>query len=193
MSDLTASAQQTDAGATGGTQPGAGTPPAPQPEAPKFTQDDVNRMIADEKRKLKQQQDEAATKIKREAEEKAALEKGEFEKLANERGARLQQVEAEAMTATERISAYEAEMERQFKARLKALPEEIREMEPGGDMLTRFAWLPKAEAAAVKLAATPVARPILSSPGGPRGTGHSTTTHGPDLAAQKRASGDYSL
>lgn len=185
MSDLTASAQQTDAGATGGTQPGAGTPPAPQPEAPKFTQDDVNRMLADEKRKLKQQQDDAAAKIKREAEEKAALEKGEYEKLASERGSRLAQIEAEYTTTAERVTAYEAEMERQIKARLKALPEAIRDLDPGGDMLTRFAWLPKAEALAASFAA-----PSPAPRGTPPGARQSSTSSAPNMdaiIAEKRA------
>lgn len=194
MADFTASAQEpTDAGATGGAQPGTGTPPASQSEAPKFNQDDVNRMIADEKRKFKQQHDDAAAKVKRESDERAALEKGEFEKLASERGSRLEKAEAAALSGNERLAAFETEMERQFKARLKVLPDEIREMEPDGDVLTRFAWLPKAEAAAVKLAGSIPPRPNLSSPSGPRGTGGSTATHAPDLAAQKRASGDYSL
>jgi len=182
MSDLTASAQQTDAGATGGTQTGP-TPPAV--EAPKFTQEDVNRILAEEKRNFKKAQDDSAAKIRRETEEKAALEKGEFEKLANERGSRLAQVEAEYTTTAERVSAYEAEMERQIKARLKALPEAIRDLDPGGDMLTRFAWLPKAEALAASFAAAPPA-PRQTPPGGrtsaaPAGNGLA------DIIAEKRA------
>lgn len=176
----------------------ASTDPTPSPAQPPassaatFTQDQLNAAIAEEKRKWKAQQDAAADKARKDAEEKAAAEKGEFEKLATDRATRITALEAEQAGAAERVAAYEAEMERQIKARLRSLPEEIRAMAPEGDTLTRFAWLDKAEQAAAKLAATRTP----GTPPGPRGTGAappSSATAGADALAQKRAGGGYDI
>lgn len=173
--------------------------PAPQTQPPvvssaAFTQEQLNSAIADEKRKWKQQQDAAIADAKRIAAEQEAAAKGEFEKLANERGQRLATIEAEHTTATERLTAMEAEMERQIKARLKGLPEEIRDMAPEGDALMRFAWLEKAEIAASKLTIPQAPRPPLGTPSGARnGTGGPSGQSPADLMAQKRASGGYDL
>lgn len=186
MSDPTTErAQQTDAGATGGTQTGSGTQPANDAGAT-LSQEQFNAALAAEKRKWKQEQETAAQRAKQEAEDAAATQRGEFERLAGERAARITALEQEQTTTTERLTAYEAEMERQIKARLKALPEEIRAMAPEGDALARYAWLEKAEAAASKLAASRTP----GTPSGPRGTG-GTQSAAPgnqqDLIAQKRA------
>lgn len=181
---------------SGGTQP----PPAPQTPPPAqppaqgaatLTQEQFNAALAEEKRKWKAQQDAAADKARKDAEDKAAQEKGEFEKLASERGTRLSQIETEHTATTERLTAYEAEMERQIKARLRSLPEEIKAMAPEGDTLARFAWLDKAEAAAAKLAATTTP----GTPSGPRGSGAqpSVTSASGDAVARKKASGDYAV
>lgn len=148
---------------------------------PKSRFDEVNAAL----RTLQQQQAERE-QAEKQAADKAAAERGEFEKLASERGSRLAAIEAEHGTATQRLSAYEAEMEKQFKARLKVLPEAIREMAPEGDVLTRYGWLDKAEGAAAKLGTLASPR---GTPGGPRGTGGTATASvtDADLIAEKRA------
>lgn len=173
---------------------GISAPPPTAPEAPSasppatpapLTQEQVNAIIADERRKWKQQQDAAAAKVRQEAEEAAAASRGEFEKLATERASRIAQLETEHTTATERLAAYQSEMERQIKARLRTLPEEIRAMAPDGDALTRYAWLEKAEAAAAKLVAIV---PTNGTPAGPRGVGTAVAgATDTDLLAKKRA------
>lgn len=162
------------------------TPPAPPAApAPAFSQDDVNRFVAEEKRKWKQQQDEATNRAKQQAEEAAASARGEFEQLATERASRIVALESEHQTVTERLTAMEAEIERQVKARLRALPEEIRAMAPDADALTRYAWLEKAETAAAKLVQVV---PTNGTPGGPRGIGTAVATAtDTDLIAKKRA------
>jgi hypothetical protein len=162
----------------------------PASSAATFTQDQFNTAMAEEKRKWKAQQDAAAERARKEAEDKAAQEKGEFEKLATDRATRITALEAEHTTAQEQLTKYQEEMERQIKARLKALPDEIKAMAPEGDTLMRFAWLDKAEQAAQKLTATRTP----GTPPGPRGSGAVPATNGtPDLIAQKKASGDYAL
>lgn len=170
-----------------------GTPPAvalnPDVPAehmiPKSRFDEVNTRLRElEAEKAKRDQSERA------AADKAAAERGEWERLAGERQARLDAAESLSATAAERITAYEAEMERQYKARVKELPQEIRDMEPEGDALSRFAWIPKAEAAALKLAATRTP----GTPSGPRGTGAAPAPYSTaDLVAHKRASGGYDM
>jgi hypothetical protein len=161
----------------------------PASSAATLTQEQFNAALAEEKRKWKAQQDAAAAEIKRKADEAAAAEKGEFEKLATDRATRIAALEAEHTTAAEQLTKYQEEMERQIKARLRALPEEIRAMAPEGDALMRFAWLEKAEQAAQKLAATRTP----GTPPGPRGSGAVPAANPTDLIAQKRASGDYAL
>ena len=166
------------------TEPTPAQPPASG--AASFTQEQLNAAIAEEKRKWKRQQDEAAAEVKRKADEEARIKAGEFESVANERATRITALEAEHTAASEQLTRYQEEMERQIKARLKVLPEEIRAMAPEGDALTRFAWLEKAEAAAKTLTATRTP----GTPAGPRGSGVAASggaANADDLKAQKRA------
>jgi hypothetical protein len=148
---------------------------------PKTRFDEVNGEL--QKLRAAQQKQEQAAKA--EADKQAAA-RGEFEKLATERGAQLEKIEAEKIAAAARLTAYEAEMERQIAARLKALPDEIKAMAPDGDALTRYAWLEKAESAARKLVTTRTP----GTPSGPRGSGAQQLANGTneaDLIAKKRA------
>lgn len=182
---------------TGGTPGASADPPDPSAETkttdtgaatehmiPKSRFDEVNGELQ-RLRAAQQKQEQAA---RTEAERQAAA-RGEFEKLATDRAARVAQLEAEQAATDERLSAYEAEMERQIGARLKRLPDEIRAMAPESDTLARFAWLDKAEAAAQKLTATRTP----GTPSGPRGAGAAALPQGGDPVATKRASGDYAL
>lgn len=155
---------------------------------PKSRFDEVNTELGELRAwKAKQEKADAdAAKARQADADKAALEKGEFEKLAGERGTRITALEADAASKTERLATYEAEMEKQIKARLKALPEAIREMAPEGDLLSRYAWLDKAESAAAKLGTTQAATP-RGTPAGPRGTGTATPNKpDTDLIEEKR-------
>jgi hypothetical protein len=191
MSDPTTErAETTDAGATGAAQTGAATQAATQETEAKFTQEDVNRLLAEEKRKLKQQQTEAADKARREAEEKAALEKGEFEKLATQRGSELAQTKATLEAATARIEAYEAVLERQIKARVKSLPEKVRGKLPDGDTLTRHAWLEMVEELAGEVGAGRAGAPDINA-GARSGAGRTSQDVISAEAERLRQSGRY--
>lgn len=154
---------------------------------PKSRFDEVNRELADLRswRQKREQAEAQAQRERQQAADEAAAQRGEFERLAGERQQRIAALETEHATAAERLTAYETEMERQIKTRLKGLPEEIKAMAPEGDALARFGWLEKAEAAAQKLVATRTP----GTPSGPRGNGASSTgtTNADDLKAQKRA------
>jgi hypothetical protein len=88
------------------------------------------------------------------------------------------------------VSAYENVLTAQIKARVKALPEAARSKLPEGDPLSQIAWLDAVEAA-VEAAMPTAPRPPLRTPIG--GTSTSTNITPSDLAANKRASGDYAL
>lgn len=153
---------------------------------PKSRFDEVNTEL----KKLREWQ-QAQERERQAAAEKAAAERGEWEKVATDRQQKISDLEAKLTPATERLSALEAEIARQVQKRVRALPAEIREMQPDGDVLALLSWVDKAEAAAAKLAPATTA----GTPSGPRGTGTAprTDTDAASLLAQKRASGDYSL
>lgn len=171
------------------TQPG--TAEVASPQARTFTQDELNAFLAEERRKLQQQQRDTDAKTKADAEAKAAEANGEFQKLANQRQADLDRLTAERTTEQEQLTAYRDEMERQVVERIRALPEELRTLDPGGDALARFTWLGKAEAAAAKLTQAQQVRSPGTPPGPRGGMIASAGTTSEEILARKRASGIY--
>lgn len=147
---------------------------------PKSRFDEVNKELqALRTAAQKREQDE------RTAADAQAKQKGEWERLANERQARLDKIEAELPTVASRADAYATAMEAQIKARIKALPEELRDLMPDGDVLTRYDQLGKLEAAAAKLTLAPPA-PRGTPPGGR--TSAAPSSNGlADIIAEKRA------
>lgn len=135
------------------TDPQPGTPPAQalnsettaERTIPYARFEEVNAKL----RKLEADAAKRDAEARKQAEQEAA-QRGEYEKLANERGTRLTALEADHATATEQRDALAAEMERQIKARIKALPEKLQALMPDGDTLTRYTHLAKLEAAAAE-------------------------------------------
>lgn len=133
-------------------QPGSPLAEAPKTEPaehmiPKSRFDEVNKKLAKlEADAAKRDQEQ------RQAADAAAAQRGEYEKLATERGSRLAQIETEHTTLNDRYTALTEEMEGQIKARVKALPEKLRDLLTDGDVLTRYRQLAKLEAAAAELA-----------------------------------------
>lgn len=159
----------------------------------RFTQEEVNRFLAEEKRKLKQAADAEAARLKQAVEDKARAEAGEYQQLAEQRALKLAEVEQQKLSAEERLAAYGAAMEDQLRARLKALPEEMRSLDPGGDILARYEWVARAEVAAAKLKGQQQPRQAGTNIG-PNGTGSGVViTSGADMVAQKRGSLDYGM
>ena len=154
---------------------GTGTQPETAAEK-KFSQAEVNRMMAEDRRKTKAAADEAQR-----------IKAGEFEALATERKTRLDETEAELERLKQQNAAYETRLETDLKARIKALPEEMRDLVAGETLDARAASLDKVEAAAKKL----IAQRTPGTPSGPRGNGGSTGNTMEKLIADKRQSGDY--
>lgn len=145
-----------------------------------MSQAQVNAILAKER---KAWQTAADTK----AADDLKVKQGEWEALASQRKADLDRTQAELERRDERLAALSEEMDKQAKARVRALPDEIRAMAPEGDVLALYAWLTKAEAAAAKLAP----KPATGTPPGPRGNGAAPMSTPDDLIARKRASGGY--
>ncbi len=147
---------------------------------PKSRFDEVNKELQALRTAAQRREQEERT-----AADEQAKQKGEWERLATERQARLEKIESELPTVASRAEAYAAAMEAQIKARVKALPEELRDLMPEGDVLTRYDQLGKLEAAAAKLTLAPPA-PRGTPPGG----GRTTPSSAPNMdaiIAEKRA------
>jgi hypothetical protein len=151
---------------------------------PKSRFDEVNTEL----KKLREWQ-QAQERERQAAADKAAAERGEWEKVATERQQRITDLESRLTPATERLSALEGEISKQVQKRVRALPAEIREMQPDGDVLALLSWVDKAEAAAAKLGTTAPS----GTPPGPRGNGMAPRADAGDLVTQKRKSADYSF
>lgn len=177
---LTDSAQPiTDTGTGSTPDAPAGTPPAATSE-PGLTQAQVNAILAKERKAW-----EAAAKQR--ADDDLKAKQGEWEALATQRQQALDRTQAELESRDQRLAALSEEMDKQAKARVRVLPDELKAMAPEGDVLALYAWLSKAEAAAAKLAP----KPATGTPPGPRGTGSAPMSTPDDLIARKRAQGGY--
>jgi seryl-tRNA synthetase len=132
-------------------------------DAPKFTQADLDRIAAKTRSEEKQKAKEAKEKEDREREEARAKEQGEFEKLANDRKAKIEELEPKVTQLETELGSYRSKVAEMVAAELKALPDEVRDISPaqyGEDKsltnpLDVLAWLPKGKALAAKLDATP--------------------------------------
>lgn len=162
--------------------PAEGTP---SPAAPAFNQEQVNKMIAAERRKVE-------AELKRKADEQAAEAAGQWQTLAEQRAAEVVSIRTASEQLQTQLDTALALIAAEAERRIKALPVEIRAMQPEGDAIALYGWLPKAEAAAQKLG-KPADAPAAGTPAGPRGAGSAPngSISATELVNRKRASGDY--
>lgn len=190
MSISTTSADATTVGtgtspsATGtSTQAGQTTPAETTTTATEktFTQAELDRVVQQRLAEEKDRAKKAVQKDKEAADEAARLKAGEFETLATERGAKVTTLEQQVETLTAQLKTYQDAIAAQLTERVKALPEELRALDPDGDPVARLAWLVKAEAAAKKLA--PTATTTTVTTGTPRGAASIATSSGSNATA----------
>ena len=191
MSDPITDPATSTAGA--GTPPGAGTGGSTSaatttPEGEKrFTQAEVNAILARQKREDEDKRKTAEARARQQAAEEEARKAGEWQKLADTATAERDRLSAERESVAAERDALAAELEAEIKARLKALPDELRDLVPAdASPAQRFAALRKVEAAAKKLGAGAASTP--GTPTGPRGAGGPAVTqpNQADLIEQKR-------
>jgi hypothetical protein len=153
----------------------------------KFTQADLDR-IAQKTRK--EEQDKAKAKADKEEKERLeaeATKQGEFEKLANDRKVKLDELEPQVAALTTERDTLKVTLAEIAEAELKALPKEVMEIAPvqraDDKSLTNpldvLAWLPKGKALAEKLNGQSA---VKGTPKSPRANG----AHG-DPGADKQA------
>lgn len=98
----------------------------------------------------KQAADAAAAKAK--ADEEAAEKRGEFEELAKKRGDQLTTLTEERDALAKRVQAYEDRDRKQIDEGIKALPDDLKEFDPGPDapLDQRMTWFSKSRDIAAK-------------------------------------------
>lgn len=127
---------------------GNGTPDdKSKPDAkPQFTQADVDRIVAERLAREQKKSADAAEKARREAEDKAAAEQGEFKKLADQRQERIAALEAqvaEAQAFKEKAERYEGALKAHLDEMRKGLPASTLELLDGRDVVDQMTWLAK--------------------------------------------------
>jgi exonuclease VII large subunit len=161
-----------------GKEEGADTDKAKKDQdAPKFTQKDQDALAAKVRKEEKEKYEKQVAKQKQEADEAKAKEQGEFEKLANERQTKIEELEPQLEAANTELAAYKEKVSELVKADLKALPDEVKEISPAKyaedksltNPLEILAWLPKGKALAEKLNGQP-AKPGMKTD--PKSTGN---------------------
>jgi DNA-binding transcriptional MerR regulator len=133
----------------------------------RFTQADLDRIVSDRIAREKDAEKERTKKAQEAAREQERIKAGELQAVAEERAAKLADLEPKVATLTETLTARDDLIEQLIKPRVKALPEEFQALLPDGDIAARVTALLKVEKAAEKAQA-------LRSPGtpsGPRGSG----------------------
>lgn len=151
---------------------------------PKSRLDEVNA-------KLKSLEEEATKQAKAaaKAEEERLAHSAEWQKLADQRKAKIDELSPKAELAdklTEMVAA-------QYEAAIKDWPDEVRGMAPGDDasILTKLDWMNKAKAAVAKL--TGDKEPTPGNGRGPRVVGNATNAQNSKTQAewQRQASKRY--
>jgi hypothetical protein len=188
--DLTTAPQSTgDAGSTS-VPAGAATQTATTADEKRFTQADLDRIINERLAREKDAEKERVKRAQEQAKEQERIKAGELQAVAEERAAKLAELEPKVETLTATVTARDELIEKLITPRIKALPDEFRDLLPDSDIAARVNALIKVEKAAEKAAA----QRNPGTPSGPRGSGATNTAIAPtDAIARKRASGDYSL
>lgn len=153
----------------------------------KFTQADLDRIAA---KTRKEEQDKAKAKADKEEKERLeaeAMKQGEFQKLADERKVKLDELEPKVAALESERDTLKVTLAEIAEAELKALPKEVSDIAPAQraddksltNPLDVLAWLPKGKALAEKLNGQSAIKGVKPSP---RANG----VHG-DPSADKRA------
>ena len=130
-------------------------------------QERVKGVCAENYRRRKAEKDQAAAAAK--AEEERLAQQQEWQKLAEQRQARIAEVEP----LTERTSKLEAMLAEQLAAAIKEWPAELKQLDPGdgADLLTRLDWMRKSQPLAQKLMERPAAPGNMPTPKPANGSG----------------------
>ena len=138
---------------------GKETPPKPEDTDKKFTQADLDRIAAKTRKEEKDKAQAAKDKEERERLEADAVKQGEFQKLADERKLKLDELEPQVAALTTERDTLKVTLAEIAEAELRELPKEVSDSAPAQraedksltNPLDVLAWLPKGKALAEKL------------------------------------------
>lgn len=157
------------------------TPPAtnggdqqkPAEEA-KFTQADIERIIAERLDRERKKAEEKAAKAQAEAEAKALAEQNQFKELAEKHAQRIAQLEA----IEPKAQRYEAALVKLLEAQRKSIPEHVITLLDKLDVADQLEWIATNQA---KIA------PPSGAPATPKATGSNTTPEDREQARNEMA------
>lgn len=124
-------------------------PPKPEPETPTLTQSQVNALLAEERRKATERATREREQSEAKAKDAALIEQQKFEQLANDRAARITELETE----TARIETLTAERDDAMavvnelvEAKMKDAPSYVAEALDGRSAVEKLRYVQKHEA-----------------------------------------------
>lgn len=150
----------------------------------RFTQAELDAIVADRLKRATESAERKAARERQEAEERAASEQGEFKKLADQRQARIAELEPFEAQATR----YGAALTKLLDAQRKDLPGHITALLDKLDPAEQLEWI-----AANQEALKPAQAGTTAVPGTPRANGQAPTRDQlvKDKVDKLRASGSY--
>lgn len=152
MSEQGQTTEQGEVNATQGTANAAGAPPSngqePKGGDARFTQADVERIVAERLERAQRKADEKAAKAREDAEAKALADQQEFKTLAEKRGAKLAELEgatAQQAAALEALQADKGRLEKALRTQVDALranvPPHVATLLDKLDVAEQLEWL----------------------------------------------------
>lgn len=125
----------------------SGSPASPAPASGTlFTQDDVDRIVAERLERERKKTTEATEKQKRADDEKRLAEQNEFEALAEQRAARIAELEMSAQSAqvtAEKLTRYETVLQAYRDSQFATIPDHIKELLKDRPIDQQIDWLSK--------------------------------------------------
>lgn len=116
------------AGGDGDKKPDPAQESGDKPDEKKFTQKEIDAIIAERLAREKKNQEAAAEKARKQAEEDALVKNQEFQKLSDERGKRVAELEGQVSEMTsvrEQADRYKGALEKYLVAEKKDLPKHV--------------------------------------------------------------------
>jgi hypothetical protein len=152
-------------GATPITEPATGAVTPPNGDVA-FTQADVDRIVEQRLSRAKTKAEADAAKVKADAEQRALTEQGEWKTLAEQRAARLAELEPltkQVETAKEEADRYRKAIAKYADDAKKAVPEHVRALLDKLDPIDQLDWLATNAAALTQATAVGTPRTALGT------------------------------
>ncbi len=175
---------------TDGSGAGAGTQTAQTEDAPKFTQEDLDRIAAKARKEEREKLQRDQERKERERQEQADKEAGKHQELAQRFEREREEERTRADNAETRYSTLSERVTAMLASEIDALPEEVKQLAPAS-LEDRLEWLPKAKQLATRMTGNP------ATPGNPKNPrpagGNDPAAAHKETVVSLRRSGGYGL